>query len=143
MKEELVPAIQRECGVHRIAVAGCSFGGYHAANFALKNPDLVDYLFSLSGAFSIKNFMDGYFDDNVYFNNPMDFMPNAESWKYNHMKIVLGTSDWDICRQANVDLSMLLASKGIDHWYDERKWATHDWPLWKAMFPEYIKQMNL
>ncbi|MFN3849932.1 MAG: alpha/beta hydrolase-fold protein [Spirosomataceae bacterium] len=141
LKEELVPSIQRECSTHRVAVAGASFGGYHCTNFAFKYPDLVSHCFSLSGSFNIKSFMKGYYDDNVYFNNPVDFMPNAESWKYNHMSVVLGTSDWDICRQDNIDMSRILASKGINHWYDEKKWASHDWPLWNMMFPEYIGKM--
>ncbi|MCU0325787.1 MAG: alpha/beta hydrolase-fold protein [Spirosomaceae bacterium] len=141
LKDELIPSIQRECSTHRVAVAGASFGGYHCTNFAFKYPDLVSHCFSLSGSFNIKLFMKGYYDDNVYFNNPVDFMPNAESWKYNHMSIVLGTSDWDICRQDNIDMSRVLASKGINHWYDEKKWASHDWPLWNMMFPEYIGKM--
>ncbi len=143
LKDELVPAIQRECGVHRIGVAGCSFGGYHCSNFAFKNPDLVAHLFSMSGAFSIKSFMKGHYDDNVYFNEPMDFMNHAESWKFNHMNIVLGTSDWDICREDNLNMSRLLANKGINHWYDEKRWASHDWPLWKTMFSEYVRKMPL
>ncbi len=42
---ELVPYIKAECNVERIGVGGASFGGYHAANFAFKHPDQVDYLF--------------------------------------------------------------------------------------------------
>jgi esterase/lipase superfamily enzyme len=143
LKDELVPAIQKECGVHRIAVAGASFGGFHAANFAFKNPDLVAYMFSMGGAFNINSFMKGYHDDNVYFNNPVAFMQNAESWKFNHMSIVLGTSDWDICRKDNVEMSQLLASKNINHWYDEKKWANHDWPIWRQMFAEYVGKIQM
>jgi esterase/lipase superfamily enzyme len=141
LSEELVPWIQRESNVHRIAVGGCSFGGFHAATFAFKFPDLVYALISMSGAYNIRHFMKGYYDDNVYFNNPVDFVPNVENWKYSHMKIVLGTSDWDICRQDNVEFSRLLSHVGIDHWYDEKKWTPHDWPLWKMMFPEYINKL--
>jgi len=46
---ELVPYLQRESNTHRIAIGGCSFGAYHAANFAFKYPDLVHTLFALSG----------------------------------------------------------------------------------------------
>ncbi|MFN3589802.1 MAG: alpha/beta fold hydrolase [Spirosomataceae bacterium] len=139
LHEEFVPMIQRTCQVHRIAVAGCSFGGFHAANYAFKYPDTVNQLISMSGAFSISSFMNGYFDDNVYFNNPVDYLPKRDSWIYDHMQIILGTSDWDICRQDNLSLSHLLAGKGIDHWFDEKKWAPHDWPLWRTMFPEYVR----
>lgn len=135
---ELIPYIQRECNTHRIGLAGCSFGAFHAANYTFKYPDHVQFLISMSGAYNIKNFMKGYYDDNVYFNNPIDYLPNIESWKYNHMKIILGTSDWDICKEDNIHLSKLLGDKQIDHWYDEKKWIAHDWPLWKMAFPEYI-----
>lgn len=138
LHKELYPWIQRECSVHRVAVAGCSFGAYHAANFAFKYPDAVSHLFSMSGVYSIKSFMNGYYDDLVYYNSPTDFMPNQEEWKYNHQQLVLGTSDWDICKTDTLNMSQLLSFKGINHWYDEKKWASHDWPLWKMMLAEYI-----
>jgi esterase/lipase superfamily enzyme len=59
------------------------------------------------------------------------------------MNIVLGTSDGDICRDDNLKMSRLLANKSINHWYDEKPWASHDWPLWKLMFSEYVRKMPL
>ncbi|MFT7249410.1 MAG: esterase/lipase superfamily enzyme [Arcticibacterium sp.] len=134
--------MQKESNGHRIDIGGCSFGAYHATNFAFKHPDIVDSLFSMSGSFNIKSFLDGYYDDDVYFNNPIDFMQNADSWVFNHMNIVLGTSDWDICRESNIHLSQILGDKQINHWYDEKKWVSHDWPLWKAMLPEYVSAFS-
>lgn len=136
--DELIPEIQKENSVHRIGVAGCSFGAYHAMNLAFKKPDLVDFVIGMSGSYDIRTFMEGYFDDNVYFNNPVDFVPNAESWTFEHMKVVLGTSDWDICRNETFRFSQILKNKNINHWYDEKKWASHDWPLWNQAFPEYL-----
>ncbi len=136
--DELIPAIQNENKVHRIGLAGCSFGAYHAINFAFKNPDVTNFVIGMSGSYDISTFMHGYHDNNVYFNNPVEFISNAESWKYNHMKIVLGTSDWDICRDETLRFSNILNHKGINHWYDEKKWAKHDWPLWNMAFPEYL-----
>lgn len=143
LNDELVPSIRRESNVDKVAVAGCSFGGYHALNFSFKHPDKVAYLFSMSGAFDIRSFMEGHSDDHVYFNNPVEFIQHEESWKYNHMKIVLGTSEWDICLNDNVRMSQILKAKGINHWLDIRGWDKHDWPLWCQMFPEYISQMGL
>ena len=78
LSNELVPAIQTECNVEKIGVAGCSFGGYHALNFGFKHPEKVAHLFSMSGAFDVRSFVGGHFDDNVYFNNPIDFMQNEQ-----------------------------------------------------------------
>lgn len=81
---------------------------------------MADFVIGMSGSYDIRSFMEGYYDDNVYFNNPVDFVPNVESWKYNHLKIVLGTSDWDICRNETFRFSQILNNKNIGHWYDEK-----------------------
>jgi esterase/lipase superfamily enzyme len=57
------------------------------------------------------------------------------------MKIILGTSDWDICLDSNIKMSNILSAKGIDHWLDIRGWEKHDWPLWNKMFPDYLSKM--
>ena len=119
-------------------IAGASVGGFHAANFAFRHPEVSSHLFGMSGAYDITSFMDGYYDDNVYFNNPMHYLPNLQHHDLYNMKIVLGTSEWDICRTANHQLSAILNNKGINHWLDERGWVEHDWPLWREMFPHYL-----
>lgn len=136
--EEIIGSLRHSYGVQKVAVAGASFGGYHAVNFAFKHPDLVSHVFSMSGAFDIRSFMDGYYGDDVYFNNPVDYLPgnnNPDLW---NLKITLGYGEWDICKDDNLHLSHLLNQKGISHWLDEFKWADHDWPLWKQMFPKYL-----
>jgi esterase/lipase superfamily enzyme len=136
--DEVVNPICQERGMQKIAVAGVSFGGYHAANFAFKHPERVSHMFSLSGSFDIKSFLDGYYDDNVFFNNPVDFLPGSNHPDLWNMKIILGTSDWDICLEANQNLAKILTDKNIPFWFDERKWAEHDWPIWRQMFPHYL-----
>ena len=136
--EEVSTRARAETGHERIAVAGCSFGGYHAVNFAMRHPALTGYCFSMSGIFDIRSFADGYYDDNVYFNNPVDYLPDADDpwlWK---MDIVLGTADADSCRGQNELLSGLLTRKNIGHWLDIRPDRDHDWPVWKEMFPYYL-----
>jgi esterase/lipase superfamily enzyme len=135
---ELVPLMQRETGVGRIATAGCSFGGYHATNFAFKHPEVVKYVFNMGAAFDIKDQLDGYYDDNVYFNNPPDFISNAENRYYNDMFVVLGTGTHDMCWSANEHMASIFRHKGIHHWLDVRHNAPHDWPAWREMFPHYL-----
>lgn len=141
IKHEVVNAIRSAYNIPKIAVAGASFGGYHAANFAFSHPELVSHLFSMSAKFDIRDFMDGFYNDDVYFSNPVDYLPGnnlPDLWK---MKIVLGFGEWDICRDANLHMSHLLNQKSIHHWLDERRWADHDWPLWRMMFPDYLGQL--
>lgn len=127
----------------QIAVTGCSFGGYHALNFALRHPDLVSACMSMSGSFNIRSFLDGYYDDNVYFNNPSDYLPHmTDDWyltRFRQMKIVLGTADWDICLDANIKMAGIMHAKGIPHWLDVYgDNSKHDWPLWQRMAQKYF-----
>lgn len=140
--EEVVEPARHSTPLGKVAVAGCSFGGYTAANFAFKFPHVVKYLISMSGSFDIKSFLDGYYDDNVYFNNPVDYLPDLDHPDLNQMGIILGTSDWDICKNANFGLSDMLHAKGINHWLDVVPESPHDWPLWRHMFPKYLDQIS-
>ncbi|NSL87811.1 esterase family protein [Chitinophaga solisilvae] len=138
LTEEILPRMESETGLNRIAAAGCSFGGYHAANFAFRHPAKVSYLFSLSGVLDIRSRLDGYYDDNVYYNNPTDFMPgnqDADLWR---MGIILGVADSDVTRSQNENLSGILAAKNISHWLDIRPNTSHDWPVWREMLPHYL-----
>ncbi len=141
MVEEVVEKVRLESPSGKVAVGGCSFGGYTATNFAFKYPHLVSYLISMSGSFDIKSFLDGYYDDNVYFNNPVDYIKDLNHPDLWNMGIILGTSEWDICREANFEMSGLLHNKGIKHWLDEVGGSPHDWPLWRYMLPKYLGEI--
>jgi esterase/lipase superfamily enzyme len=95
----------------------------------------------MSGDFDIRSFLNGYYDQNVYFTNPVDYIPNDQGWRFAHMNIVLGSSEWDICLNGNLIMSRILNNKGIDHWLDIRGRELHDWPLWRQMFPDYLSKM--
>jgi esterase/lipase superfamily enzyme len=142
---EVFEHARADTGRGRVAVAGCSFGGYHAMNVALRHPDQVSHVISMSGAFDVRQFLQGYYDDNVYFNNPVDYLPGLDDpWYLHHLRqmgIVLGAGEWDVCLDANDGFSQLLDAKDIPHWLDVWRWAKHDWPLWWDMFPRYLAKL--
>lgn len=136
--KELVPLAQRETGVGRVATAGCSFGGYHAMNFAFRHPEVVKYVFNMGASFDIKDQLDGFYNDDVFFNNPPDFIPGAQSPYFEDMQVVLGTGTHDMCWEANEKMAAILRAKGIHHWLDVRPERNHDWPVWREMFSHYL-----
>ncbi|MBI5084736.1 MAG: esterase family protein [Acidobacteria bacterium] len=141
---EVLPFIRQRSGATRVAVTGCSFGGYHATSFALRHPDTVSHCVSMSGAYDIKQFLDGYYDDNCYFHNPVDFLPNcSDAWYLDQyrkdVRWVFGAGEHDICLEANRSISNIFDAKNIPHWFDF--WglgAVHDWPLWQLMARKYF-----
>ena len=142
LQNEVVPWAMHETGAGKVAVAGCSFGGYHAANYAFKHPERVAHMFSMGGAFDIKMFTGDYYDNNIFYNNPVDYLPGSNNPDLWHMNIILGTSDRDICKGYNYQLSNILNQKHINHWLDVRPFAEHDWPIWKEMFPHYLSTIK-
>ena len=122
---------------------GCSFGGYHAVNFALRHPDIAAGCISMGGAFDIHQFLNGYYDENCYFNCPPDYLPNLSDAcivdRIRALRIVLATGESDICRDENLRLSRILNDKGIPHWLDVWGDGTgHDWPWWQQMAGKFL-----
>jgi esterase/lipase superfamily enzyme len=141
--EEVVPFIRSHNRSDQLVTTGCSFGGYHAINFALRHPDAVSGAVSMGGAFDIHQFLDGYYDDNCYYNCPPDFLPGLnDPWyldRYRRQKLVLATGERDICRDENVRLSGIMNSKQIPHWLDVWGDGTgHDWPWWQHMTVKFF-----
>jgi esterase/lipase superfamily enzyme len=139
---EIVERIRLNTPAAKVAMAGCSFGGYHAANFAFRHPGYVSHLFSMSGAFDIRSFMDGYQHDDIFYNSPLEYLPGLHDQELWNMKIALGTSNWDICYDANIKLHHVLEGRNIPHWFDVRHEKQHDWPIWKEMFPHYLSTIK-
>jgi esterase/lipase superfamily enzyme len=141
---EVIPFIRSNNPAPRIAVTGCSFGGYHTINFALKHPQLVNHAVSMGGAFDIHQFVDSYYDDNCYFNCPPDYLPNLEDELYlhefrNNTQLVLATGETDICLAENLRLSGIMRGKDIPHLLDVWGEGTgHDWPWWQNMARKFF-----
>ena len=125
-----------------LIATGASFGGYHAMNFALKHPEQVGRLLSMSGLCDIRRLLPGYSDQNLYFNNPVDFIANEHDENrlkaLRQLNIILAVGRDDSLCASNERLSRLLWNKGI--WHALRLWDgfAHDWPVWEKMLQLYL-----
>jgi S-formylglutathione hydrolase FrmB len=70
---DVVPLIHHLNHHSTIGVTGCSFGAYHGMTFALRQPYVFTWCVTMSGAYDITQFLDGYFDEDCYFLNPPSF----------------------------------------------------------------------
>src|SRR5260221_126416 len=86
----------------------------------------------------------GHYDENFYFNNPVDYAANlTDGWALHHLAscdlhLATGTGPWEHPAEA-YRLSGILASRGIPHHLDD--WGPqggHDWPYWRHMMWEYM-----
>jgi esterase/lipase superfamily enzyme len=141
--DELVPLLRAQNPDPRLLALGCSFGGYHAANIALRHPAIFTGLLSISGAFDLTNFLNGYYDQDCYFNLPTHYLPNlTDPWyldRYRRNSYVLATGWDDQCLGQNQHLDRILTARQIPHkLYVWHATNSHDWPTWQRMVREYL-----
>ncbi len=143
---EVVPFIKSKTSPDTpIYVTGASLGALHSANLYLKRPDLIDGVIAMSGIYELQEYTDGYYDQDVYFNSPVSYLPNLNDEYFlpilrskHHCHIVTGSGAYEN-PEGSKTLSGILSSKGIPHELDI--WGAdmrHDWPTWRAMLPYYI-----
>ncbi len=143
---EVVPFIRNNTSWETpIITCGASFGALHSANLFFKRPDLINGCLSMSGVYDLTEYTKGFFNDDVYFNSPIHYLPNLTDHnileqirRSRHVHFVTGSGDYED-PEANRRFGGVLYSKGIhyelDIWGQEWK---HDWPTWKAMLPHYL-----
>ena len=144
--DEVLPLIRRDAGDDaRPITTGASLGAHLAANEYFRHPDLFRGVIAMSGSYDIKSFLHGYYDDNVYFNNPVDYLPELNDDYYlgilrhaGPIYILSGQGAYEDPQQSR-RLSEILSSKGIPHTLD--LWGNdvnHDWPWWRKMLPHVL-----
>jgi esterase/lipase superfamily enzyme len=86
----------------------------------------------------------GYYDDAIYFNSPVAYLPNLQDDRYlgplRHKvdtRIVVG-GPGDICHDGTMQLAGIMAAKGLPHTLDIWEPAWHDWPWWRQMILKHI-----
>jgi esterase/lipase superfamily enzyme len=143
LAEEVVPFVRRKSGSDgRIGTLGASFGAYHAVNFGLRHPDLVDKVVGFSGKYDIHSFLDGYWDELCYFHCPTAYVPNMNgewSGRLSGMDICVVTGQTDNILSGTTDMLRILNEKGIRN--RGGVWDApygHDWPWWKIQIRSYV-----
>jgi esterase/lipase superfamily enzyme len=148
--QEVLPLIRYFNPQHTgIATAGCSLGGYHALNIAFRHPWLFSKVTGMSSRYDLTlsadkfpDLLNGYFDENVYYNMPSMYMPNLTNSllldQIRRLKIELAVGREDPFYENNQRLSDALTHKNIPHhlyvWDEE----AHRPRYWRQMVQWYL-----
>jgi esterase/lipase superfamily enzyme len=129
-------------------VTGCSFGAFHAANFAFRRADLFPFALCQSGVYDAGRLGWGERGDALYFNNPNDYVANLHGdhleWLRGRVSLLLvcGQGQWEDTTgalESTIAFDRLLTGKGIRHETD--LWGhdvPHDWPSWRAQLAHHL-----
>jgi esterase/lipase superfamily enzyme len=140
---EVVPFIRSSTSDETmIYTCGASFGALHAMNLFMKRPDIINGAISMSGVYDLTEYTKGFWDDQVFYNSPVHYMPSLnDNWYLDkikashHIHIYSGSGNFED-PEASKKFAGILYTKGI--WYDLDVWGPdihHDWPTWRSMLP--------
>jgi esterase/lipase superfamily enzyme len=121
---------------------GASFGAYHAMTFGLRHPDAIGRVLGMSGIYDIRGWTDGWTGEQVYLNNPVEFIPGErDAHRLSQLQrmdiIIVGGKD-DRLIHSSRQMSGVLWDKGIGNALREWDGWAHDWPYWKQMVNLYM-----
>src|SRR6185295_13416411 len=148
--DEVLPLIRNDIadGENRPLTTGASLGAFLAANEYFKHPDLFRGVIAMSGSYDVRTYLKDYYDDNVYFNNPADYLPNLNDDHYlpllkkaDAIYILSGKGSYEAPERSQ-NLADMLEAKGIPHTLD--LWGedvNHDWPWWRRMLPYALEKI--
>lgn len=147
ISEEVVPFIRHDCRTAsaKVAVAGASFGAFHAFNTICRYPQLFDTCLAMSGFFDLSPYAEDCHHPELYFHNPSAYLPNLDDHYYLPLlqqscdiHIITGQGPYEAPDESR-RISAILYDRGIDHNLDI--WGhdiEHDWPTWRKMLKHYV-----
>lgn len=150
---ELVPLIKYENDYDFGYIAtGCSMGGFHSINFALKHPDIFDITIALSGVYDARFFTKSWdICRDMYYNSPIDYLSNmSDSWFFDRFRrnvfvISTGQGPWEESHIIETQrLEEIFRMKQIPAWFDY--WGedvAHDWPWWRKQIYHFMKNLEI
>ncbi len=128
---------------------GCSLGAFHAMNTVLRHPHRFGKVVAFSGRYDLTgafpdfhNLFGGYYDDDIYFNNPSHYLPtlvdDALLMQLRHLEITLVVGEEDPFVDNTRELSRVLWDKGIWHALSIWSGRAHRFRDWREMVKIYF-----
>jgi len=141
--EEVVPFINDNNPIDFLIIAGVDMGGYHAVNLGLKYPKQFGKSIGISGLYDIKPLLNGFYDDSVYYNNPVDYVPNLNKpVRLNNIRNVdfrlvsfAGDQRKSEAERLADTLRMKMIESELDIWDME---PGDEWSIWSKMIKVHI-----
>lgn len=135
-------------GFPGIIAFGCSLGATHAANLFFRFPDVFDGMLALSGIYTASYGFDGYMDQDVYNNSPVDYLagmsgdhPYIQRYRNNRGIICVGQGAWEM-PETTRRIAQIVAQKNMGVWVDF--WGSdvaHDWDWWYRQVAYFLPHL--
>ena len=147
--DEVIPLIRSRDAAAPLVAHGCSIGAYHAVNMAFRHPHVFRRVVGLSGRYdltheigSFADLLDGYYDQDVYFQMPSHFIPNLTDAdmldRLRALNITLAVGEDDPFCENTRQLSHALWDRGVPHQLSVWSGEAHRAREWRTMVRLYL-----
>ena len=145
---EVLPAVVADSGgvASDVVTAGASIGAFNAVAVLCRYPDVFKAAIGMSGTYRIERFYDEAWSQDLYFSAPLQFLPGLsgaqlEVLRSRFVVVASGEGEWEDVGES-WRMADALGSKGIpnrvDNWGPQ--WS-HQWHTWRAMLPQYLREL--
>lgn len=145
--DELIPFVKEQSDSNYIILSGVGFGAYHAANLAFKFPDKFGKFIGMDGLYDVTPYMNGFYNDTVYYNSPLHFLPRLDDSntleKYEKLDLRLISSNTNPTFEDHTErFSNILKERTISHIFDQKDVELdgdlEEWDFWKEIFKRHV-----
>jgi esterase/lipase superfamily enzyme len=149
IRREVVPAIHADLGGQALDVitAGASIGAFNAVALLCRYPDVFGAAIGMSGSYRIERFYDEAWSQDLFYSAPLQFVPGLEGPQLDRLRqrwavLASGEGEWEDVGES-WRMAEVLGAKGIpnrvDNWGPD--WD-HQWPTWRQMLPQYLRELT-
>jgi esterase/lipase superfamily enzyme len=142
--DEVVPFIRSKNADNFIMATGCSFGAFQSVNYTFRHPEIIRKVVAMSGRYKAHSYMDGFFNDDVYYNSPIDYIGGMQEGEFAdkirgvEIFLIAGEYDVPVCLHETREMATVLQSRSIPHHLDIWGGYDHDWPAWRVQIRKYM-----
>jgi esterase/lipase superfamily enzyme len=148
IRHEVVPAIFADCGGELpVIAAGASIGAFNSVAVACRYPEAFSAAVAMSGTYDLDKHYPVW-TENLYYGSPLQFVPGLpdstlETLRHRTIILASGSGDWEDVGQS-WRMAEVLGAKGIPNRVDDwgPEWP-HDWQTWRAMLPQYLRELGV
>jgi esterase/lipase superfamily enzyme len=149
LRHEVVPAIRTDCASDDIEIlaAGPSIGAFNALMCVCCFPQIFKAAVCMSGTYDLRRFFSGPVSDDVALASAVQFLAELDGDSLGDVRrrfVLLASGEG---ANENIGESWAVAhalgAKGVPNRVDPwgQQWE-HDWPLWRAMLPQYLEDLT-
>lgn len=147
--KEVIPFIKSKNANPYLVSAGCSLGGFHALNIAMRFPHFFKKVIGMSSRYDLTlklpyfdDLFDGVKNNDIFLSTPLHFVNNINSAQLlrqlRKLEVIIAIGKTDAFLENNILMCEALTNKGIPNMLEFWEGEAHKAQYWGQMLQRYL-----